>query len=172
MAGVYHSGWPTTVVEGKLVGGVFHTVLGPLNSERLPAYRRVDVRASRNIQTSRGGFSFFVELFNALGIQNVTGVDGYHFTVTAGQVSMRTAAHRIRDRRRAFIRHHVHVLRRHQRAQSRYPSSPCLLVLPMLGARRRVALPPGAPTFDARSSASSSRTARRAITPTTSRRSR
>ncbi len=87
VGGVYHSGWPTTVVEGKLVNGVFHTALGPLYGDRLPAYRRIDVRASRHLPTSHGGFSFFVELFNALGINNVTSVNGYTFNVTAGQVS-------------------------------------------------------------------------------------
>ena len=84
VAGVYHSGWPTTVVEGRLVDGVFHTVLGPLNTDRLPAYRRLDVRASRRMPTAHGGFSFFVELFNALGINNVTRVSGYSFTLTPG----------------------------------------------------------------------------------------
>ena len=64
MAGIYHSGWPTTVVEGHFVDGVFHTFLGPLNADRLPAYRRIDVRASRHLPTAHGGFSLFVELFN------------------------------------------------------------------------------------------------------------
>lgn len=86
-AGVYHSGWPTTVVEGRLVDGVFHTALGPLYADRLPAYRRIDLRASRRLPTAHGGFSFFVELFNAFGIDNVTSVNGYGFSVTAGQVS-------------------------------------------------------------------------------------
>src|SRR5204862_3428449 len=81
VAGVYHSGWPTTVVEGRFVGGVFHTVLGPLNGDRLPTYRRIDVRASRHLPTAHGGFSFFVELFNALGVNNVTRVNGYSFTL-------------------------------------------------------------------------------------------
>jgi hypothetical protein len=79
MAGVYHSGWPTTPVNGVIVNNVFHTVLGRYNSGRLPAYRRVDLRASHTIDTSRGGLSFFVELFNVFGIRNVSGVDGYSF---------------------------------------------------------------------------------------------
>jgi len=80
MAGVYHSGWPTTPVNGVVVNNVFHTALGAYNSARLPAYRRVDLRASHNIDTSHGGLSFFVELFNVFGIRNVSGVDGYSFT--------------------------------------------------------------------------------------------
>lgn len=87
VAGVYHSGWPTTVVEGRFVDGVFHTALGPLYADRLPAYRRIDVRASRRVPTAHGGFSFFVELFNALGINNVTSVTGYRFSVTSGVAS-------------------------------------------------------------------------------------
>ena len=94
VAGVYHSGWPTTVVEGRLVDGVFHTVLAPLYDDRLPAYRRIDVRASRRVPTAHGGFSFFIELFNALGVNNVTRVSGYRFSVTAGQV---TAGQRITE---------------------------------------------------------------------------
>ena len=50
-------------------------------------YRRIDVRASRRVPTAHGGFSFFVELFNALGVNNVTRVSGYRFSVTAGQVT-------------------------------------------------------------------------------------
>ena len=80
VAGVYHSGWPTTPVRGVVINNVFHTVLGAYNSDRLPAYRRVDLRASHNIDTSRGGLSFFVELFNVFGVRNVSGVDGYIFT--------------------------------------------------------------------------------------------
>jgi hypothetical protein len=87
VAGVYHSGWPTTVVEGRFVDGVFHTFVGALYGDRLPAYRRIDVRASRRVPTTHGGFSFFVELFNAFGVKNVTNVNGYSFSVTAGQVT-------------------------------------------------------------------------------------
>jgi len=87
MAGVYHSGWPATPVIGFFENGAFHTRLGAYNSERLPAYRRIDVRASHSIETSRGGFSFFVELFNALGVRNVTAVNGYAFTVSNGNIS-------------------------------------------------------------------------------------
>jgi hypothetical protein len=81
VAGIFHSGWPTTPVYGVVVAGTFHTVAGPLNSNRLPAYRRVDVRASRNFPTSHGGFSLFVELFNALDWRNVARVDGYSFNI-------------------------------------------------------------------------------------------
>jgi hypothetical protein len=86
LAGVHHSGWPTTPVNGILVHNEFHTVLGAYNSDRLPAYRRIDFRASHNIDTSRGGLSFFVELFNVFGIRNVSGVDGYSFNFDRGVI--------------------------------------------------------------------------------------
>jgi len=86
LAGVHHSGWPTTPVNGVFVNNVFHTMLGSYNSDRLPAYRRVDFRASHSIDTSRGGLSFFVELFNVFGIRNVSGVDGYSFNFDHGVI--------------------------------------------------------------------------------------
>jgi len=87
MAGVYHTGWPTTPVIGFFQFSSFHTRLGAYNSERLSAYRRIDVRASHNIETSHGGFSFFVELFNVLGFKNVTSVNGYVFTIHNGTIT-------------------------------------------------------------------------------------
>jgi hypothetical protein len=81
MAGVYHSGWPTTSIGGVFVNGVLHTVIGPLNANRLPSYRRVDVRASRHVATSYGSFSLFVELFNALNFSNVTRTGGVNFSL-------------------------------------------------------------------------------------------
>jgi hypothetical protein len=86
VAGVYHSGWPTTPVGGVFVNNVFHTVVGAYNSDRLPAYRRVDLRASRNFATSHGGLSFFVEVFNVLGTRNVSGVAGYNFNAGINRV--------------------------------------------------------------------------------------
>lgn len=81
VAGVYHTGWPTTNVEATFVDGVFNAHLGEVNADRLPAYKRVDFRASRHLSTSLGGFGFFLELFNALKFENVTRVDGFSFTL-------------------------------------------------------------------------------------------
>ena len=110
MAGVYHSGWPTTPVNGVVVNNVFHTVLGAYNSDRLPAYRRVDLRASHNIDTSRGGLSFFVELFNVFGIRNVSGVDGYSFNFDSHGVIVGHRHNEVDPRRGAVVRDHVFVL--------------------------------------------------------------
>jgi len=77
MAATWHSGWPTTPLSAAFSGGQVVTELGPLRSERLTAYRRVDFRASRRIVTSRGAFTLFVDLFNVLNTSNVTSVNGF-----------------------------------------------------------------------------------------------
>ncbi len=86
MAGVYPSGWPAAPVDGVLVNGVFHTVLGAYNSDGLRPYRHIDLRARRNIATSRGGLSFFVEMFNVLGFADVTASDGYTFNINNNSI--------------------------------------------------------------------------------------
>ena len=51
------------------------TELGPRNSTRFSDYQRLDFRASR----TASAFSFFVELFNLLGHENVTRVNTFTF---------------------------------------------------------------------------------------------
>ena len=75
LAGTWHSGWPTTPVLARVEGTQILTELGPRNSTRLPDYQRLDFRASR----TAGAFSFFVELFNLLGHDNVTRVNTFEF---------------------------------------------------------------------------------------------
>lgn len=75
LAGTWHSGWPTTPVLARAEGTRLLTELGPRASARLPDYQRLDFRASR----TAGAFSFFVELFNVLGRENVTRVDTFEF---------------------------------------------------------------------------------------------
>lgn len=77
LAGTWHSGWPTTPLTAALNAGRFETELGALRSERFTPYRRVDVRASKRVVTSRGAFTFFVDLFNAFNMSNVTSVNGF-----------------------------------------------------------------------------------------------
>lgn len=84
LAGTWHSGWPTTPVLARVEGTQLLTELGPRASTRLPDYQRLDFRASR----TAGAFSFFVELFNALGRENVTRVNTFEFRQSAnGQVT-------------------------------------------------------------------------------------
>ena len=75
LAGTWHTGWPTTPVLARLEGTQLLTELGPRASTRLPDYQRLDFRASR----TAGAFSFFVELFNLLGHENVTRVNTFEF---------------------------------------------------------------------------------------------
>ena len=77
-----HSGWPESpvkaVVDTVRVGRtgrqtVILTQYGPvtaLGASRLPWYHRADVRATREVETSRGKFAFFVDLFNVFDTEN------------------------------------------------------------------------------------------------------
>lgn len=76
----YHSGWPTTPLtleeadDGE--GGIVYVpVLGPLYSERLPAYHRLDLRASREFRAGRGLIVFFVDVQNVYNRKNLAGFD-------------------------------------------------------------------------------------------------
>jgi hypothetical protein len=76
----FHTGWPTTPVrleieeddegEAELV-----PALGPVYSQRLPSYHRMDLRASRKWQRRGGQLTFFVDLQNVYDRQNVAGFD-------------------------------------------------------------------------------------------------
>jgi hypothetical protein len=74
----YHSGWPVTEQRATVVplGGQRFDVdrsFGPLNAERLPGYRRVDLRVTRDFRVGRGQLSIFADVFNALNHDNVRG---------------------------------------------------------------------------------------------------
>ena len=76
----FHTGWPTTPVfldmvedeEGELEPG---PALGPLYSERLESYHRLDLRASRAWQRSWGRLVFFLDLQNVYNRKNLAGFD-------------------------------------------------------------------------------------------------
>ena len=76
----FHTGWPTTpltlAVEEDYEGEpMFIPVLGPLNSDRVSDYHRLDLRASREWRTKRGLATFFVDIQNVYDRQNVAGFD-------------------------------------------------------------------------------------------------
>jgi TonB dependent receptor len=100
----YHTGWPTTPVslvevpgdpggnagadeegeEGEEPEGPEEPsgeeprlvpVLGPLYSERLPSYHRLDLRASRAWQLRAGRLTFFLDLQNVYDRKNQAGFD-------------------------------------------------------------------------------------------------
>jgi outer membrane cobalamin receptor len=65
LAGVYHTGWPTTPL--RLVAresGVSEWEAGPRNAERLGSFASVDLRISRDFVLRRGTLNVFVEATN------------------------------------------------------------------------------------------------------------
>lgn len=92
----YHGGWPTTplsLVQGGDPGNdapkldflamdeeeeeeaQLVPVLGPLYSQRLSHYHRLDLRASRELRVARGRMMFFVDIQNVYNRKNLSGFD-------------------------------------------------------------------------------------------------
>jgi outer membrane receptor protein involved in Fe transport len=75
----YHSGWPTTALwlEEEDDGGetIWVPVLGPLYGERLPAYHRLDMRASRGFRVGGGALILFFDVQNLYDRKNIAGSD-------------------------------------------------------------------------------------------------
>ena len=72
----YHTGWPTSPVFAETdEDGEVVPVLGKLNSERLPSYHRLDLRASRDWRLRSSRLTFFVDLQNVYNRENVAGFD-------------------------------------------------------------------------------------------------
>jgi hypothetical protein len=82
LAGTWHSGWPTTPVLAHLENGRIVSTTGARNADRLPAYTRLDLRATRSFRR----VDFFVELFNVLNRSNVARVDSFSFTTSTNGV--------------------------------------------------------------------------------------
>lgn len=78
-----HAGWPYTPQtiqfdtltvfrgEGENWPLSWREEFGPLNSERLPAYHRLDLRATRRFELKKGVLDVYVDLFNAYNQQNL-----------------------------------------------------------------------------------------------------
>ena len=95
----YHSGWPATAENfslGQTATGDYYTesAFGPLYAERMPAYHRLDVRASRRFPVGRGQLSIFLDVFNLYDRDNALALNhnvswspngnGYNVDVTRG----------------------------------------------------------------------------------------
>jgi hypothetical protein len=75
LAGLYHSGTPTTRLSQALVsppGGAPMDVIvaGDRNGARLGNYARIDLRASRAVELRAARFSYYLEVTNLLNRQN------------------------------------------------------------------------------------------------------
>ena len=76
----YHTGWPTTPVgvtaiedeEGEIE---YEIELGPINSDRLADYHRLDVRVSRDWELSWGTLTAFADIQNLYNRKNESGFD-------------------------------------------------------------------------------------------------
>ncbi len=89
----YHTGWPITDVNYALVtlnSGSRATVrsFGPTLGSRLPAYHRLDLRASRSIPTKHGVLKVFIDVFNAYDQGNPIAYD-YTTSVSGGVLTVR-----------------------------------------------------------------------------------
>ena len=76
----YHDGWPTTPysygeIDGEEGEQIPVILLGPINSQRLPDYHRLDLRASREWSVGNGRLIFFVDVQNVSNRKNVAGFD-------------------------------------------------------------------------------------------------
>ena len=86
----YHTGWPTTPLslspeiddDGAIV---YVPVLGPLNSDRVKDYHRLDLRASRVFRLRKDELELFVDVQNVYDRQNVAGFD-YQIDDEAGTI--------------------------------------------------------------------------------------
>lgn len=89
----YHTGWPITAVNYSLAtlnngSRVAVRSFGPTLGSRLPAYHRLDLRASRSIPLRRGELTVFVDIFNAYDRGNPIAYD-YFTSVSGGVLTVR-----------------------------------------------------------------------------------
>ena len=89
LAGVYHSGWPTTSVSARSVldpNGmtVIEPALGERNAERYPPYHRLDFKITKGLDLPKGSLSMFLEVLNVYDRNNVCCVDAFHFDPASG----------------------------------------------------------------------------------------
>ncbi len=75
----YQSGQLITPLEGSVQDAddpaLYNPIYGHLNSERLPAYHKLDVRADRTYRFSGWEMDFYAEILNLYGRDNVTGYE-------------------------------------------------------------------------------------------------
>jgi outer membrane cobalamin receptor len=87
--GIYHSGWPTTDVDVRVVQQpngqpALQPVFGERNGERLAPFSRLDLRASRRSQLDRGVLTWYFEVYNLLDRDNQCCVEDFKLVDAMG----------------------------------------------------------------------------------------
>jgi outer membrane receptor protein involved in Fe transport len=88
LAGIYHSGWPTTPVTGEVVGfedgePEVEPILGTRNSARYSPYARFDLRVSKLYPTNHGEWRLYLEILNLTSRKNVCCTEGLEFDLNS-----------------------------------------------------------------------------------------
>jgi outer membrane receptor protein involved in Fe transport len=76
LAGVFHTGWPTTDVRAVQVQNpdgslVIQPILGPRNGLRYPSYHRLDLKVTRRFELDGGTLGLYLDVTNLYGRDNV-----------------------------------------------------------------------------------------------------
>ena len=85
LSGTAHTGWPTTPVTGELESKPgeepeYEIILGERNSDRFDHYFRLDFKARRSFQLSRGRLWLTLDVANLTDRDNACCVDEFFFT--------------------------------------------------------------------------------------------
>ncbi|MEO8347804.1 MAG: TonB-dependent receptor [Acidobacteriota bacterium] len=81
----FHTGWRVTPVTLSTVAGEPVPVAGPLNSQQLPDYHRLDLRLSRRWPLKSGSVTAFLDVQNVYNRKNTAGFD-LEFDEETGQI--------------------------------------------------------------------------------------
>jgi TonB-dependent receptor-like protein/carboxypeptidase family protein len=89
LAGIYHSGWPTTEVTATQIQNpsgppTIVPSLGPRNADRYPSYYRLDLRASRTFRKGDSTYTFYAEITNLTNRDNVCCVEEFRYLPQPG----------------------------------------------------------------------------------------
>lgn len=102
----FHSGWPrtpATMVVDTIDNEIYASrVWGDYNTERLPAYHRLDVRISREIVTRRGRLLLLFDVYNLYGRENARGVVPYVSDIRNGRPVIRESINGLLPRLPSF----------------------------------------------------------------------
>src|SRR6185295_370217 len=84
VAGVYHTGWPTTEVRAEQVqnpdGSIgVRPIVGPRNAARQPPYHRLDFKVTRRFRAGRGTLDAYLNVTNLYGRDNVCCVRDFQY---------------------------------------------------------------------------------------------